>query len=197
MRKRLNRFGDDRIKRMSNRWRAGGNRHETIAISMVLHVALAAVFVQIEIEKKTGLPVMPVKDAIEFDLVVEENLEYEKNTNNEDFTNQDNSSLTDKIISNSTATHGARSEVEGNTITKRDHVLLASLDALDEMRSQFNAKMQQVAADSVGAFSPVSGFAPDTKSLSEALNSGLLKVNGFGRGNCTPRGGGILKQHSR
>ena len=150
---------------------------------------LATLLAKIEMKKVTGLPV-PKSPKIEFELVVEKKIEFMKDSNSEQFTNQDHSEQNNEWLEPSASpTNGKSASETGNTTPQRDKLLAASLSVLEEMVSPFNLMAQHLPPDPVGDFSPVQGFAPDTKSTKDALNRGLLKVAGFGRGNCPPRGG--------
>jgi len=168
------------------------SHRQSLALSVAAHVSLAAFLGIIQLGKITGLPVPKTEKEleVELDLIVEQETEFEKDSNAEDFTNQDHSYNTEDLLDPSaSATNGTKRNIEGNTTVQRQRLLLASLSTFDQMKSRFNFMVRQLPADSVGAFSPIQGIAPDTKSITEALNSGLLKVNGFGRGNCPAKGG--------
>ncbi|NIR48116.1 hypothetical protein GWO43_06660 [candidate division KSB1 bacterium] len=80
-------------------------------------------------------------------------------------------------------------------------VMMASLSSLVELRESFNFVIQQVSADSIGAFTPIQGSAPDTKFISDGSEngngfgsrSGIISITGGGRGSCPPGGGDILE----
>lgn len=168
------------------------SHRQALGLSVAAHLSLATFLGTIQLEKITGLlvPKTGKELEVEFDLVVEQKIEFGKDSNAEDFTNQDNSYNTEDLRdSSASTTNGTKREIEGNTTTQKQRLLLASLSTFDQMKSPFNFTVRQVPADLVGAFSPIQGIAPDTKSISETLSSGLLKVNGFGRGNCPPKSG--------
>ncbi|MFQ5652480.1 MAG: hypothetical protein ACE5IY_21320 [bacterium] len=178
---------------ISKRLAHGISPRAALCVSLVLHLVGAGFLALIDIDKITGVQLFEDK-AVLFELVADEDFEFDKNSSGEQFTRQNNSSETEKPAEpHSSASNGPYAHVTGNTTVRRENLLLASLNTLDELRPSFNFMVQQVAADSVGAFAPIQGIAPDTKSLTEALTSGILKVSGFGHGNCPPRGGGILK----
>lgn len=161
-------------------------RREALCISFAFHLVLASLIARIDIKKETGLPV-PKSPRIQFDLVVEKAVKFKKDSNSDAFTNQDHSEQNeDRLDPSASPTNGRSASETGNTTLQRDKLLAASLSVLEEMVSPFNLMAQQLPPDRVGAFAPVQGFAPDTKSTKDALNSGLLKVAGFGRGNCPP-----------
>ncbi len=164
-------------------------RKQALLVSISMHLLLAAFLSRFEFEKITGLP-SPTEYEIAFELEVHKEVAFDKSSNSEKFTNLEHSEEDDEILQpNSSPTNGQSRTETGNTSPQRDQVLLASLSMLDQMRSSFHFIRQRLPADAVGAFSPTPGIAPDTKATLEALNSGILKVAGFGRGNCPPKGG--------
>ena len=123
--------------------------------------------------------------------VEEKMVSYDKNANLKELRRQDNSSISDVIISNTSATSGYAMNVTGNTTAQYKKSLIASLEEMEELVSRFNFRGQTSPRDSIGAFSPVQGSAPDTESLSQDLSNGILEVAGFGRSKCKQQKGGL------
>ena len=149
------------------------SHRQSLALSVAAHVSLAAFLGTIQLGKITGLPVPKTEKEleVELDLIVEQETEFEKDSNAEDFTNQDHSYNTEELLDPSaSATNGTKRNIEGNTTVQRQRLLLASLSTFDQMKSRFNFMVRQVPADSVGAFSPIQGIAPDTKSITSVTS---------------------------
>jgi len=58
----------------------------------------------------------------------------------------------------------------------KEAIMSASLDKLTELRENFRFALERVTADTLGAFAPISGTAPDTDFLMDGV------TNGFGVG---------------
>ncbi len=167
-------------------------RLQTLALSLFIHCLLGICITKIDfgtaMNSKTHTSIK-----IAFKLVEEKIIHYDKNANLKEYKKQDNSSISDNIISNSSATYGKTQNIEGNITLQQEKLLLASLNQMEDLVSQFNFSAQLLQQDSTGAFSPVQGLAPDTESLSLDLSNGLLRVTGFGRSVCTNKKGGLIR----
>ncbi len=159
---------------------------KTLTLSIFIHILLGICLSKIDFGASLNSNYQ-IKRTITVILIEYKTIQYEKNANMKEYKRQDNSSISDNVISNSSATYGKTPDITGNMTSQKEKLLLAALNEMTDLVSKFNFRAQHATKDSTGAFSPIQGFAPDTEALSMDLSNGVLKVKGFGRSECSKK----------
>jgi hypothetical protein len=182
----------------------GMSRRQTIGLSLVLHLSVALVFASLHVQKIVSIPVLRPDPSIEIELVTENQLDPLSDQSNSTSTLDGPNQNSNEMIPKSGERMGLASSdsdvlVAEQVEVSKEAVLMASLADLSSLRESFNFSLNQVSADSSGAFVPLSGEAPDTGYISDGIDGfghggryGVRVSSGSGGGNC-PGGGGILK----
>jgi hypothetical protein len=175
-----------------------------MAISVILHLSAGVLLASFHFDKTSGIPLTPEDTAVEFELVTENQLIFSSDQSNSknslDGPNQNSTEAIPKL-GEQIGLESSDSDIliSENVQISKEAVMMASLSDLSKMRESFNFMLNQVSADSSGAFVPLGGEAPDTDYLSAGSDGygyggryGVRVSSGSGGGNC-PGGGGILK----
>lgn len=154
----------------------GQSRHTPILISLVLHLAILPVIATLWEESQH---IQIENGAFRLDLVEERMPEFSENKKSEEvrgYLREEKRSPKRGAKKSGIRTAQNAKLVTEKAKTSRETVMLASLDNLFELRTNFRFALREIRVDSLGAFSPILGSAPDTDFLMDGI------ANGFGSG---------------
>lgn len=170
---------------------------DAVLLSFVLHLAFAMAFGAFYDGNAIPRPNKGEK-AITFEIVNEDEIIY-KQLQSSAILPDETAGLNPEMTEKSGGTpksHGVKSSqsnvlVAENAHKSQDAVIKASLATLAKLRDAFSFAVHQVKADSLGAFKPIQGDAPDTKVIATGLGEGVslgekIRAGIGGGGNCSP-----------
>jgi len=165
-------------------------------VSLILHFAFAMVFAAFY--DGTSIPQRKGEKAITFELVDEHEIIHKQLQSSAvlpDETAGLNPKIDDKLGGKpkprGLKSSRSRDLVSENARKSREAVMKASLATLSKLRDTFSFAVHQITADSLGAFKPIQGEAPDTRVIAAGLGKGVslgekIRAGIGGGGNCSP-----------
>lgn len=177
----------------------GVSKRDAIGISIVLHFILGVAFALVYVSNPATMNTSKETN-VEFELIPIRGLKPQRNNNQTSLYEIPKKADSAKRQATSIGSPSAVSKMLADATTvKKDAAMTASLASLMQLREPFNFLIQPVTSDSLGAFTPIQGSAPDTKFLPDGSEDGyssrirgaVIRIRGGGNGSCPP--GGVLK----